>query len=230
LHDAPLRWRLAYPATLAAQEEDSSLRLTHRLRHSTTAGIVLAFVAAACSPEAASAPTPAASASAQPIESELLVLPNNTVLQCGPSKIVAVHREGDVAWELTVPYGDALIAPAAVGLNSVAYFRGTKGVYAALPDGKWAWSKPLESRSTIKSRASDTPVTFPDSTVAVAVGDDIVRFDDKGVVRWRLALPEGHVNARMSAGMDGALFVPTSAGLYCISPEGNVAWKRANAG
>jgi hypothetical protein len=194
-------------------------------------GLALLFTVTACSPDT---PAPAAQAisanTAQPVETELVVLPNNTVLHCSPSKVTAVHREGDVAWELTLPYGDAVVASVAVGLNSVSYFRGSKGVYAAQPDGKWAWSKPLENRSTAKSRASDTPVTFPDSTVAVVVGDDIVRFDDKGVVRWRVSLPDGHVNARMSAAMDGALFVLTTKGLYCISPDGNVAWHRTVGG
>ena len=99
-------------------------------------------------------------------------------------------------------------------------------MYAAQPDGKWAWSKPLENRSSAKTSVSDTPVTFPDSTVAVAVGDDIVRFDDRGAVRWRVTLPEGHVNGRMSAGMDGALFVQTTVGIVCISPDGNISWRR----
>jgi len=184
-------------------------------------GVLVLAVGCARDPAPAAPPTPTAT-----VEPELGVLPNNTVLHCNKSKIVAVRREGDVAWELTLPYGDALVAPPAVALNSVAYFRGNKGVYAATPDGKWAWSKPLENRSATKSRASDAPVSFPDSTVALVVGDDIIRFDDRGAVRWRVTLPEGHVNARMSAGMDGALFVPTSSGIYCMSPDGNIAWKR----
>jgi outer membrane protein assembly factor BamB len=191
---------------------------------------MLSALVVACAPTAAPSPAPVVSAAHPLMEAEVVVLPNNVALQCAKSKVTAVRREGDVAWELILPYGDALIAPVAVALNSIAYLRGNKGLYAATPDGKWAWSKPLEARSAAKSMSADAPVTFPDSTVAVAVGDDIVRFDDKGAVRWRLSLPEGHINGRMSAGMDGALFVATSAGLYCISPEGNVAWRRAVGG
>jgi len=182
----------------------------------------------ACAPDR---PTPAAApAPSAPVEADLVVLPNNMVLHCSRSKITAVRREGEVAWEIALPYGDALVAHPAVALNSIAYFRGSKGIYAATPDGKWAWSKPLENRSANKTLNSDTPVSFPDSTVAVAVGDDVVRFDDQGAVRWRLSLPEGHVNARMSAGMDGALFIPTTVGIYCVSPDGNVVWRRVPPG
>jgi hypothetical protein len=184
----------------------------------------------ACSPDHPTPPAAAPPPSSGPVEPDLVVLPNNMVLHCARSKITAVRREGEVAWEITLPYGDALVAQPAVALNSVAYFRGSKGIYAATPDGKWAWSKPLENRSANKSRGSDAPVSFPDSTVAVTVGDDIVRFDDQGVVRWRLSLPEGHVNARMSAGMDGALFIPTTVGIYCVSPDGNVVWRRVPTG
>jgi outer membrane protein assembly factor BamB len=176
------------------------------------------------------APTPTPVAAATRTEAEVVVLPNNTVLHCLRSKVTAVRREGDVAWELTLPYGDALVAPPAVALNSVAYFRGSNGVYAATPDGKWAWSKPLDKRPSGTTPAIDAPVTFPDSTVAVAVGDEVVRLDDRGAVRWRVTVPDGHVNSRLSAGMDGALFVPTTAGLYCVSPDGNIAWKRAIGG
>jgi hypothetical protein len=194
----------------------------------TTVFLGLVGLISGCAPDRG-APAPAPPPS-PPAEIDLVVLPNNTVLHSARGKVTAVRREGEVAWELSLPYGDALVSEPAVALNSVAYFRGSKGIYAATPDGKWAWSKPLENRSTAKTRGSDTPVSFPDSTVAVAVGDDIVRFDDRGAVRWRISLPEGHVNARMSAGMDGALFVPTTVGIYCLSPDGNVVWRRVPAG
>lgn len=195
-------------------------------RHGTRWIGLLCFVAGCgTDPPRAAAPTPSVTA-----ETDLVVLPNNTVLHCSRTKVTAVRREGKTAWALTLPNGDGLVAPPAVALNSVAYFRGSKGVYAASPDGKWAWSKPLESRSANKSRSSDTPVSFPDSTIALTVGDDIVRFDDRGAVRWRVTLPEGHVNARMSAGMDGALFVATTAGVYCVSPDGNIVWRKPIGG
>lgn len=188
--------------------------------------ILASTLALACTTETVSPPpAPAPSAAVAP-ETDVAVLPNNVAIQANHNKILAVRREGDVAWELTLPQSDTIIAPTSVALNSFAYVRGAKGIYAASPEGKWAWSKALESRSTTKSRMADQPATFPDSTVAVVVGSDIVRFDEQGVVRWRLSLPEGQVNGRPKAGMDGSLFVPTSAGLYCITPDGNVEWKR----
>jgi outer membrane protein assembly factor BamB len=175
-------------------------------------------------------PSPAAAAAAvASTETELVVLPNNLVVQSERNKVVAVRREGEVAWELALPYGDTMdtiVAPLVAGLNSIAYVRGGKGLYALAPDGKWVWSKPLDNRSYAKSRSTDMPVSFPDSTVAVVVGDDIHRFDDQGTVKWRFTLPEGHVNGRLTAAMDGALLVPTSVGLYCITPDGNIAWRR----
>ena len=83
------------------------------------------FMLTACARDPApalAAPAPTAS-----YEPELAVLPNNTVLQCARSSGTAVHREGDVAWELTLPYGDALVAAPAVALNSVAYFSRLQG-------------------------------------------------------------------------------------------------------
>lgn len=203
-----------------------NMLLKHRGHGALSLGALALLAGCARGP----APAPAPAAASPRTEAEVVVLPNNTALYCLHSKVTAVRREGDVAWELTLPYGDALVAPPAVALNSVSYFRGSNGVYAATAEGKWAWSKPLDKRPAGKTSASDAPVTFPDSTVAVAVGDEIVRLDDRGAVRWRITLPDGHINARMSAAMDGALFVPTTAGLYCFSPDGNVVWRRAPSG
>ena len=194
---------------------------------STSVVPLLALLVASCAREPVPS-APAASASAPvAIETDLVVLPNNTAIQSGRTKIVAVRREGEIAWELAVPLGDTIVAPIAAGLNSIAYVRGSKGVYAATPDGKWAWSKPLDNRSFGKTRSTDMPVTFPDSTVAVVVIDDILRLDDQGVVKWRFTLPEGHVTGRLTAAMDGALLVPTTVGVYCLTPDGNIAWRRA---
>jgi outer membrane protein assembly factor BamB len=194
--------------------------------HIIALGVVAAVLVNGCLKDPPPPSPGAAAAAAASSETELIVLPNNLVVQSARNKVIAVRREGEVAWELALPYGDTIVAPIVAGLNSIAYVRGGKGLYALAPDGKWAWSKPLENRSQQKSRNTDMPVSFPDSTVAIVVGDDIHRFDDQGTVKWRLTLPEGHVNGRLTAAMDGALVVPTTVGLYCITPDGNIAWRR----
>ncbi len=170
-------------------------------------------------------PRPAASAG---LERDLVVLPNNTAVYALKHRLVAVRREGDILWEAQLPsQQENVIAPVAVALNSSAYVRSSQSLHAIAPDGKWAWSKHLEGQAHEKTPEANAPVTLPDSTVAVAVADDIVHYDDKGVVIWRATLPDGHLIARMRAGMDGAIFAPTTAGLYCIGPDGNVSWVRA---
>jgi hypothetical protein len=177
-------------------------------------------------PQASSEPTaPPASSGTQASEIDIAVLPNNTTIHSSRTKVSAVGSDGAISWQLALPDGDMVIAPVAVALNSVAYVRGSKAIHAMLPDGKWLWSKPLDGRSFAKTRAADSPVATSDSTVALVVGDDVLRFDHTGAVRFRVSVPEGHVTGRPIAGMDGSLLVPTTSGLYSITPDGNFAWR-----
>jgi len=186
--------------------------------------LALGVVLAACNGET---PPAAARTAGATFDRELVVLPNNTAVYARTNRLVAVRREGDILWDAVLPSNDTIIAPVAVALNSLAFVRGGRALHAVSPDGKWAWSKPLDGQSQAKTPATNAPVTFPDSTVAVVVGDDIVHFDEKGGLRWRVSLPDGHVVAALKAGMDGALFVPTTAGLYCLGADGSVSWMRA---
>lgn len=190
------------------------------------AGIAaVGFASVGCTQKYAGA-NPAPSASSAPAEVTLAVLPNNTTVQTVKDRVSAVSTTGELSWQLTLPEGDMAIAPAAVALNSVAYIRGAKAIHAVLPEGKWLWSRPLDGRSFSRTRASDSPVALSDSTVALVIGDDVVRFDHSGTVRWRVSLPDGHVISQPAAGMDGSLLVSTTTGLYSINPEGNISWKR----
>lgn len=186
---------------------------------------MLACLGLGCAQKSAGA-NPAPVASAAPPEVTIAVLPNNTTVHSLKDRISAVGTNGEVAWQLTLPEGDTAIAPAAVAMNSVAYIRGAKSLHAVLPEGKWLWSRPLDGRSYLRSRATDTPVAMSDSTVALVIGNDLLRFDHTGAVRWRVTLPEGHVVSQPAAGMDGSLLVFTTAGLYSVNPDGNIAWKR----
>lgn len=182
------------------------------------------LLTAAC---AKKAPPPPDAAVRPILDRDLVVLPNNTAVVARGDRLVAVRREGDVLWEAVLPASDVIVAPSAVALNSTAFVRSRKALQAVSSAGKWLWSKPLEGPAFANTPAVNAPAAFPDSTVAIAVADDIIRFDDKGVVRWRVSIPEGHLAAPLRAAMDGALFVPTTVGLYCLSPDGNVSWMRA---
>ena len=183
------------------------------------------LLAAACAKKPPPAPVGAAARPAS--DRDLVVLPNNTAVVARGDRLVAVRREGDVLWEAVLPASDVIVAPTAVALNSTAFVRSNKALHAVSSAGKWLWSKSLDGPAFANTPSVNAPTAFPDSTVAVAVADDIIRFDDKGVVRWRVSIPEGHVSAPLRAAMDGALFVPTTVGLYCLSPDGNVSWMRA---
>lgn len=198
---------------------------TARVSRSGLGALMLsALFSFACAREAPPPPATVEPARSS-VETELAVLPNNMAIVSTKNRIIAIRNDGDVAWELTLPDGDTTIAPIAVALNSVAYVRGAKELHAALPEGKWLWSKPLEGQSSARSRGTNTPVAMSDSTVVLVVGDDLVRFDLNGNVKWRFTLPEGRVLGRPAAGMDGSLLVHTTAGLYSINPEGNVSWR-----
>jgi dolichol-phosphate mannosyltransferase len=158
-------------------------------------------------------------------ETDIAVLHNNTAIHAHGGRLVAL-RDGDTAWELVLPNSDLIVAPLAVALNSVTYVRGARALHAAGPDGKWLWSKPLEGRSFLKSRAADSPVALTDSSVALVINDDVVRFDLDGGIRWRVTLPDGHVVRRPAAGTDGSIILATTVGLVAVSAEGEIAWRR----
>jgi outer membrane protein assembly factor BamB len=188
--------------------------------------LVLAFCAAlsACNPARPQAePVQGVSASRAALI-DLVVLPNNVAIFSSDHRLLALQGDNQVAWETKLPNDDTAIAPLAVALNSMTYVRGKKGIYAVLPDGKLGWQKALDGHPHGMTTL-DAPVALSDSTVALTAGDDVLRFDHSGAVKWRFALPEGHQTGRLSATMDGSLLVPTSAGIYSISPDGNVGWK-----
>jgi hypothetical protein len=200
----------------------------------------VALAAAACNQTS----PPVAAASSQPAviavpragegsvapPSDVVVLPNNTAIHCSEKKLVALHADGEVAWELPFPDGDTLAAPAAAAASSVVYVRGKRALHAASPAGKWLWSTPLEGPAISGAIAPNAPIAMGDSTAVLLVGKEVVRLDDAGAVRWRVKLPEGTVTSRLSAAMDGSVLVPTSAGLYSITATGSIAWKRVVGG
>jgi outer membrane protein assembly factor BamB len=210
-----------------------------------TAACLLAWALAGCSKETPSALAASSSAAASPaasvvsvpqappaspiVTSDLTVLPNNVAIYTQGSKVVALRASNEVAWQLELPNGDVVVAPPAVGLNSVAYVRGRKAVHAVLPDGKIAWSTPVDGPIS-GSREVDAPVALSDSTTALSVDGTVLRFDHAGAVRWRFKLPQGRQNSRLSPTMDGSLLVPTSAGVYLVTPDGAVAWHREVGG
>jgi hypothetical protein len=177
--------------------------------------------------DATKPPPPVMSAQAGAAEPNIAVLPNNLTIQAAKNRLIAI-KDGDTQWELPLPDGDSVIAPLAVALNSVTYARGAKGIYAALPEGRWLWSKPLGGRSFLKSRATDSPVSLSDSCVALVVGNEIVRFDNAGAERWRFRVPEGHVTGKLVATMDGSLIAATTASILSLTGDGAVGWRRTH--
>jgi len=157
-------------------------------------------------------------------------MPNNLMVVSTKNRVTAIGTEGELAWELTLPDGDSAIAPASVAMNSVTYIRGRRELHAILPEGKCLWSKPLDGEAYSGTRATNAPIAMSDSTVAVIVGDDVIRYDYEGKVRWRVTIPDGHVVGRPVAGMDGSVRLPTSSGVYSVNPDGNVSWRRVTGG
>jgi hypothetical protein len=162
--------------------------------------------------------------------SEVIVLPNNIAIHCSEKKLVALQAGGDILWELPFPDGDTLAAPAAAAASSVVYARGKRALHAASPDGKWLWSIPLDGPPISGAAASSAPIAMSDSSAVLLVGNEVVRLDNAGAVRWRVKLPDGTVTSRLSPAMDGSVLVPTTAGLYSISGAGSIAWKRVLGG
>jgi outer membrane protein assembly factor BamB len=187
---------------------------------------VLVFCSAliACKPDRPQAEPVQATSGVSPTAIDLAVLPNNVAVFSADRRLLALQNDNQVAWETKLPNDDVAIAPLAVALDSVTYVRGKKGLYAVLPDGKLGWQKPIDGRAH-GSATLDAPVALSDSTVAISTGDDVLRFDHGGAIKWRFTVPEGHQTGRLSSAMDGSLLVPTSAGIYSINPDGNVSWR-----
>jgi dolichol-phosphate mannosyltransferase len=225
IHFSDRRWgtsKMSLRIQLEAAARVWQVRWTYR---GLLTAAVTALLLVGCVDPSKASPEPLPSVAPE-VETDVAVLHNNTVVHGHKNKLVALRGNGETAWELSLPSGDAIIAPLAVGLNSVTYVRGAKGIHAALPDGKWLWSKPLEGRSFLKSKAADTPVALTDSSVALVINDDVVRFDVNGGILWRVSLPDGHVSRRPVAGTDGSLVVTTTVGLVVLSPDGRILWRR----
>jgi outer membrane protein assembly factor BamB len=157
---------------------------------------------------------------------DVVVLPNNTTVHCTGQELTALRPDGEILWKLTVPDGDKIAAPAAAAASSVVFVRGAHAVYAASPEGKWLWSKPTKAPA---ARAAG-PVAMSDSTAVLLDGTEVIRLDAQGGVRWQLPLPEGEPNGHLSATIDGAVIVPTTAGVYAVTADGTIAWRRKLGG
>jgi outer membrane protein assembly factor BamB len=185
----------------------------------------------ACDPRAQNT---ASAASAQPSvvqpaplsEVDILILPNNMVVSCTAKKLTAMSGDGTLAWELPLPDGDVAIAPAAGAANSQIYVRTGQGLRAASPEGKWLWLRPALAPSTSMPRDASSPVAMSDSTAVMIEGSAVVRLNSAGGELWRVTLPEGVPVNRLKAAMDGGVLVPTTAGIYSVSGDGKVAWRR----
>jgi hypothetical protein len=203
------------------------MKLVRFLRLSPLVGCALVPV---LTPGCAKPDPPPAHVAVEPAPTDLVVLPNNTSVRCSAGRVVALKATGEIAWELALPDGDTLAAPAAAAGSSVLYVRGRKALYAAAPDGKWLWSKDLEAPAPGTKGDAAGPVAMTDSTAVVLSGRELVRLDAKGAQRWKVTLPEGSVTTRLAAAMDGSLIVSTSAGVYGVRPDGSIAWRRVLGG
>jgi hypothetical protein len=190
-----------------------------------------AFALLACDPRqqntANAASAPSSVAQTLPVsEVDILVLPNNMVISCNAKKLTAMSSDGELAWELALPDGDMVIAPAAGAANSQIYLRTSQGLRAASPEGKWLWLKPALAPSTSMPRDASVPVAMSDSTAVMIDGAAVVRLNSGGGELWHVNLPEGVPLSRLKAAMDGGVFVPTTAGLYSVTGDGRIAWRR----
>jgi dolichol-phosphate mannosyltransferase len=223
IHFSDRRWgksKMSLRIQLEAAARVWQVRWAYRSLLSTVAALALS----GCIDTTHASPSSSPSVAPE-TETDIAVLHNNTAVHAHGSRLVALSG-GDVAWEFVLPNSDTIIAPLAVALNSVTYVRGARALHAVTPAGKSLWSKPLEGRSFLKSHAADSPVALTDSSVALVINDDVVRFDMDGGVRWRVTLPDGHVVRRPTAGTDGSLILATTAGLVALSPDGQIAWRR----
>jgi outer membrane protein assembly factor BamB len=163
-------------------------------------------------------------------EVDILVLPNNMVISCSAKKLTAMRSDGELAWELALPDGDSAIAPAAGAASSQIYLRTSQGLRAASPEGKWLWLKPALAPSSSMPRDASAPVAMSDSTAVMIDGPAVVRLNSGGGELWHVNLPEGIPVSRLKAAMDGGVLVPTTAGLYSVSGDGKIAWRRKISG
>ena len=74
----------------------------------------------------------------------IVPLGDSTVaVTAGDNSLVGYTAEGQTRWTFTLPDGDGLKAPPAVGANSLVYLRGGKRLYAVDSQGNLSWQVEL---------------------------------------------------------------------------------------
>jgi outer membrane protein assembly factor BamB len=168
--------------------------------------------------------TSEAPASQAPDMVSIVVLPNSVAIQASKQTVHAVGPDGTQRWKMPIPDGDKVAAPLTGALNSTVYVRGERGLYAASPEGKWLWKRDLAGKGPAGPIYG--PIALPDSSVAVLVGArQLLGFEHDGTPRWDVQLPEGDVTAAPATAANGHVLVATTAGIYSISPGGEIVWR-----
>ena len=114
---------------------------------------------------------------------------------------------------------------ATVALDSVAYIRGTKGLWAMSLGGAVEWNVTVETTNLPAALA--VPTSLPDSRVAIAVSPTkVVVYEHDGSVAFSFSTPSEEALVAAPTGMktEGVALM-TSAAAYFLGGTGELRWR-----
>jgi hypothetical protein len=151
--------------------------------------------------------------------------PNGAVLTLDPATCRGeLFHDGKRAWAVNFADCAGLLEPV-VALDSVAYVRGAKSLWAVLLRGAVEWTIPIESTNLPLSLAA--PTALPDSRVAIAVTPSkIVTYEHDGSMAWSFSTPAEEALVSPPVGMKTeGLTIMTSAAEYLLAGTGEIRWR-----
>ena len=158
-------------------------------------------------------------------------MPNSVAVHAIGGTVRGISPDGSVRWHGTLPDGDRLTAPLAPALNSMVYIRGRHDLHAYGSDGRWLWKRQVSALPPKAQPALFAPAAMADSSVVIRVeAKELRAFEPDGSPRWDLKLPDGELAAPVVGASNGQLIAPTTAGLYGISPRGEILWRQSASG
>ncbi len=161
--------------------------------------------------------------------------PDGTVYTGGDSGEVSALSPADGSTLWSMPTGDDLAWPPAVGSDGTIYVSSvhdqvpfSSHINALESDGSVAWQIATDKRfltsPLVDANGRVYVGTEPYVQAPMLVGE-LVAIDPPGVIAWTFTT--GQVFASPSLGQDGTVYVASENGLWALRPDGTLRWHAA---
>ncbi len=131
-------------------------------------------------------------------------------------KIISLSPEGLVLWEMETDKQIEALLPARNGLLYTLFKDG--GISCFDKNGKRIWNKYFSKESDVHFGGID----IHDRLIVLSQSETVYCLDKSGEILWEITLPEKFRNMP-HLGRDASVYVFLDK-VYCISPEGQLAW------